>query len=255
MAYLDRLIETGVIGDNVLPCSALGGMPILVVAMKEDRWASAQRHLASVGLTPVNRCHAVVGRTIDPDTVRRAGIIPHHFDVFGARTAQPGTIGCMLSHLCIWRWFLTRTTYPYIVVTEEDLRPDQRIVSQHESVPRYVAQAVRAMQSDWCVLYLGSCLDDCRNYVPVPGVPHLVRTSRSLCTHAYVISRRGAQRFLDNLPMVAGIDSDMHFIARTQHLPVYATTPSLFWQAVDEFPSLIRSAESSDANCTQCAAD
>ena len=57
--------------------------------------------------------------------------------------------------------------------------------------------ALKDADKDWDMVFLGRCFDDCKRDEVV--AKWLVRPKAPKCLHAYALTRRGAQKFLDGL--------------------------------------------------------
>ncbi len=210
--------------------------------------------MAKAGIDNPNRFSAVVGKNINDLEVVNSGVISKLYDRRAPKEVRPGTIGCLLSHVLLWQWLLA-SPYEYLAIFEDDATLDVKITTTNQ-VPEYVHNSINQLNirtnKGWGVFYLGSCIDDCHKYIPVSEIPNLVQTVRSFCTHAYIISRKGAETFLGNMPFVSGIDTDMIDISMRENLPNFATNPSLFWQDVVNFASDIRDSKLAQSNSQQC---
>ena len=228
--------------------------PVFVISMPNAKGklklANAQKLLTQCGLENSNHLLAVVGKTIAPQDALEAGIISKQFDLGAPIEVLSGTIGCMLSHMAFWTWLVNQNTYDHAVIFEDDIMLDAR-VTNNQQIPQYINAAIKAMPEDWSVLFLGSCICDCEQYVP-QSIPYLVKTERSLCTHAYVVSKHGARTFLANLPQEKGVDTFMHVVAQQMHMQCFDTNPSWFWQDVAQFKSDIRNSTMAATNNQQC---
>jgi GR25 family glycosyltransferase involved in LPS biosynthesis len=168
-------------------------------------------------------------------------IIKHNFTTFYRYFGPKGSIGCALSHINVWKTFL-KTNKKYAVVFEDDiiLNDSDRMLS--ELIPFYIQQTPK----DFDILYLGSLgsdntpnfftismnllnmsakFKDINNYIKCPEV--------ALATHAYVISRGGAQKLLENLhgKVHNHIDYCIQNLYSKGILNNYITKPRLLYQS------------------------
>ena len=98
------------------------------------------------------------------------------------REITAGEIGCALSHLSIWKEAFVKG-YQNILILEEDFK-----------VLRPWNESEVQTQQEWGLFYLG------RNRVgeDLEDVSeHIVKPGYSYCTHAYMLSRMGIQRLLE----------------------------------------------------------
>ncbi len=248
--YLDSLIRERNL-ENV-PTSAYFGVPVFIVSMHPERFNHANKLLESLGVDNVQLLDAVVGKNTDMAHVEQVGVIT----ALCVEQQPKGAVGCLLSHVILWKWLIDRPDIPYIITFEEDIGLDPILMKNDKYfLQNYVSKAVRTeMASDWLILYLGSCGDDCKNFSRVSAKnDFLNRTPSSFCTHAYAISQLGARTFLSRLPFDTSVDTIINRIYNTDNLKAYATKPCFFWQDAARWPSDIRAQENTIHNITQCA--
>jgi len=137
----------------------------------------------------------------------------------GRRTTEgipsKGAIGCSLSHILIWRLFLT-TDKPYCLVLEDDVKVNKAALE---------AEVGSILKTDFDVGMIGYS-------VPL-GLPLSRRPDNSIITwpqgqcfygsHAYVLTRRGAEILLkDALPIQMQIDFYIQAVSTFSKLRVYS---------------------------------
>jgi len=130
---------------------------------RTDRWESFVSHAKEVGI-PYNRVSAY-----EPTEDEMEGI-----------PIRSGLYGCNMSHLRIWREFL-ETDEPYLWVLEDD--------------SRQVRTWDRKMPDSFDLFYLG-CNDNTSGAIVGKNQGRYHKVVRVLTTHAYIISRRGAEKAL-----------------------------------------------------------
>jgi GR25 family glycosyltransferase involved in LPS biosynthesis len=161
-----------------------------------------------------------------------------------------GEIGCLLSHVILWEKVATDPTLNRIAIFEDDARThlDGTTVDRHVTeLYQYLSQE-NIPEPD--VLYLGKALDDCLNYEKVVG--HVYRSVHPLCLHAYIITKKGAQRLLDMAPYLEAIDIiPIRAIAKGK-IDTMVFHPSLFFQDIFGTTSNLRQLKRALNNTTEC---
>lgn len=177
----------------------------------------------------------------------------------GPRTMTAGEVGCALSHVALWRKLTDaangRETSPCMLVLEDDA-----VLTRKRGNSRFVEaldEAWKKMPDDWGMLYLGFSSRGERSYISEDSKPYSVvpkdacqRPDRQRAfdshsqvqlykpeygyhTHAYVITKAAAQRFLAHLPVQGPIDvwlADNNWF----DIPIYcAVIPNEGWKRED----------------------
>lgn len=217
-------------------------LPINVINLDKDttRWETLVQDLTNKGVQPaaIQRLPAVYGKTLSKSellarTTRKARI-----------WCTPGMIGCYLSHVKFWTKVMSsESKHEYQMVLEDDA-----VVS--DDFEARALQMVEELQSNpdtrdqWDVLLLGafSCVHPERKYgiyrlqAGLLGggrkqrrvseniqVPH-----RPLGTHAYILSKRGAQKLMQRASKATWhVDCVMWGI---KELDLYICDPMLVFQ-------------------------
>jgi GR25 family glycosyltransferase involved in LPS biosynthesis len=168
-------------------------------------------------------------------------IIKHHFTTFYRFFGPKASIGCALSHLYVWKTFL-KTHIKYAIVFEDDIILDDITYNLSEVIRIHVQQTPQ----DFDILYLGALGSDntpnfftlsmsllnmsaeyknINDYVEQPSV--------ALATHAYVISRSGAEKLVKNLD--GNIHNHIDYCIQNLYsqgiLNNYITKPRLLYQS------------------------
>lgn len=144
-----------------------------------------------------------------------------------------GEVACYLSHTEVLRHMLTQARWDTLLVLEDDAVPSAHFSWQRVKV---CMAEVNHVDRDWDLLYLGVCWDLCAQRRTVS--PHCVQTFFPGCTHAYIVSRRGAERLLRLLsPIRNTLDRSIKHAARRGELRCYASSQNLFVQDREELPS------------------
>lgn len=174
----------------------------------------------------------VRGSTASEDVIR-AGV-SKLYAAIGPKSA----IGCALSHMNAWRAFLATDDAEALVVEDDVVFEDgwkARLDETLRYVPAYDVLYLGCFGCDaaersalWpvigTVLRLGVNAQEVNEYVRVPDL--------AFANHAYVVSRRGAQRLLDELygKLDNHIDFCIQKLARAGKLDRYVMTPRVAYQ-------------------------
>ncbi|CAE6521977.1 unnamed protein product [Rhizoctonia solani] len=100
------------------------------------------------------------------------------------------------------------------------------------------------LPKDWDIVMLGHCMSDENENPPVRGHPHLHPSKHVLCTHAYAISRAGAQRLVRYLrtPLFAFSRPIDHAIQHFNHhkiLNIYSVEPAVVIQTKNTVSDIV----------------
>ncbi len=121
------------------------------------------------------------------------------------KTAKPtlGEIGCAMSHVYLWKKLL-QSKSPFAIVFEDDAIIKGNLERYEREVGRFLSREIHFLSvnsdlpqklKDWDYLHLGACKKTpLENYI-LP--PFLSQSDFQYCTHAYVVSRRGATKLLN----------------------------------------------------------
>lgn len=197
------------------------------LASRTDKWDDFQRFASNVSpdfLERIERFNAVDGSEyqvcddiqIEWDATTNAKYSPKEEP--GIRTMLIGEIGCALSHIALWRR-LAASDDTHALILEDDCG----FVSGRRGRDRFAtafARAWRELPQDWAIFYLGFSSRGERQYVkkyPLEATPTIQRDNFDVevdiyspeygyHTHAYMITKAGAQCLLENLPVCGPID-------------------------------------------------
>lgn len=154
-----------------------------------------------------------------------------------------GEIACALSQEAVLRKFI-ETGKSSMIMFEDDNIPftykfykKNKISLNH--IKKYIKKAYNMLPSDWDVLYLGRCWDNCGRNIKINK--YLYKTHRTLCHHAIAFSRQGAIRVLEAIshPLQRPID---HIVARLTtrgEIDSYATIIPIFYQNREKMKSTV----------------
>ncbi|WP_180897589.1 glycosyltransferase family 25 protein [Martelella soudanensis] len=178
---------------------------MLIYAINLRQHADRRKHLAdafgAAGLN-VEWIEAVDGRTVCGDEIVSRGSYPKA----GSHALTPTQYGCYLSHVKCWQAFL-ETEAPLVAIFEDD-------VHLAEDIGVFLEQAESWFPEDGDIVKLETCLQ------PVRLESHPADTvfgrglfrlqARHLGAAAYILSRKGAHKLLENSDKLAmGVDAAM----------------------------------------------
>ena len=178
-------------------------MLIYVISLLQH--ADRREHLAgafdAAGLR-AEWIEAVDGRTVALDEIVRRGSYPRA----GSHALTPTQYGCYLSHVKCWQAFL-ESGAPLVAIFEDD-------VHLAEDIGVFLEQAESWFPEDADVVKLETCLQPVRlescSVDTVFGRELFRLRSRHLGAAAYILSRKGARKLLENSDKLAmGVDAVM----------------------------------------------
>lgn len=192
------------------------GLVVINLDRSVERLAHVQAQLAAHGFA-FHRLAATDARTLS------AADRDHYYSEALNRTRyhkqlSSGEIACYISHIGAWRLLLA-SPWDYAVILEDDVRLDAQFGPA-------LAQ-IALLPADWDVIKLGSishkpifkkrALTDALSLCVYAKVP--------ICTHAQVISRRGATKLLAHaVPFGRPVDVDIQYVWES-NLIVYGLEP------------------------------
>ncbi|TAE24777.1 MAG: glycosyltransferase family 25 protein [Cytophagales bacterium] len=162
-----------------------------------------------------------------------------------------GEIACALSHRAIYDEVI-RESYERVLIFEDDVVPffDQL---------HHTADILNQLPDQWDLAYLGYTKNEelnakqsrkqwfynlisplgllrwsrreASNYLPRPYSPNLRRAGLHDCTHAYAVTRAGAEKLRQaQTPLLASADSIISVLTLNNQLDAYVSVPVLFGQ-------------------------
>jgi hypothetical protein len=141
-----------------------------------------------------------------------------------------GQLACHLSHLSVMEQFL-KTNYKYCLIFEDDLKKPKKI-----DYNLYIHKILDYIDKDTDLIYLGSCFNSCSRDQQTQ-FKGLKRCFRPLCRHAYIVSKEGATKILDNyntIPQLEAGDLTIGGMILNNQLKSYCSVPPLFFQNREE---------------------
>lgn len=164
-----------------------------------------------------------------------------------------GEIACSLSHRQLYETILEKG-WQHTLVFEDDVVPDFKQLAALE-------KALSELPADWDLVYLGYLKNETaslsrrlkiawyrlqalfgfcnvpasylRHWLPRPYRAHLLKAGFHDCTHAYAVSRRGAEKLLaEQRPVIHRADNALSALVLKNELNAFITRPSLFHQQI-----------------------
>lgn len=153
---------------------------------------------------------------------------------------SPGEYGCLISHKTLWERVANDDTLNKVIIFEDDADISDKLIDNMGKAAQLIKHYVTKYSYD--IFYLGKCLDRCDMHISQgQGV---VRSFKPLCAHAYVITKQGAKKLLEQLETDEfrhTSDVLINLAIKNQNMLVYAAHPSIFNQNTSSFDSNMRS--------------
>lgn len=142
-----------------------------------------------------------------------------------------GRIACHLSHMKTLQTFL-KSNNKNCLILEDDIK-----ITDSQQTLDTLNKVLNSLPKNWEYVNLGRCWDHCHKDKPVNK--WLVKSQNPLCRHAYLVSRRGAQKILDYCLPMKGYAGDIHYteMVRKGLLNAYSTKIQIFFQNRKQFGS------------------
>eukprot|EP00536_Pseudo-nitzschia_multiseries_P004115 jgi/Psemu1/9282/gm1.9282_g len=184
-----------------------------------ERWEMVVSELVAKGVPEelIKRVPAVNGRKLS-DTGLRANTTS-----IARMVCTPGTIGCFLSHRKVWEG-TSEGPEPYRLVLEDDVVVSDNFTEKVAEVVREIDEICQETRDgNWDVIFLGAlgCVHPDGKYGlnriaaffagggrqprrTLEGAPHCHVPRRPLGAHAYIVSKRGANKLLEGCYRASG---------------------------------------------------
>ena len=223
-------------------------IPVYVINLKHesDRMKNTLNECRKNGLTRVKRINAVYGKELKPREIEKnSSFMCSKFCTFS-------TIGCAMSHKKAWETFL-RSGNELGLIFEDDIYIDN--INFKEELKK----KLNNVPNDFDILFLG-CAVGCKKSESSLNVDNLVcgalynnkgykRINKDIIIpetplglHAYIISRKGAQKLLSSIANTKIYTHlDVQLLIEGRDLKVYASNPLLVYQKVSTETSSISS--------------
>ena len=183
---------------------------------RPDRWATFKRDADAAGIN-VMRLPAVDAKEFDAVTHPSVSLLTAHNIKNKVRRAHyeidtGGAVGASLSHIKAWN-YLKNGSAPALIVFEDDA---QIPIDFHERLARLVSE----LPADWdFITFYNTVFLTSRGCHPDPTAAPLQSCTGLMGAHAYMISRRGAERLLARAyPIELHVDAYIAFMARLGHI-------------------------------------
>ncbi len=123
------------------------------------------------------------------------------FESLNVWTGGPGQKGCAASHLLVWEDFLAHSDKDYLFVAEDDMLPHSHFA---DLFPLYWDKTPESFD----IVMVGNQMD----YHSPSRRERFVVSVPSFCTHAYIISKKGARKLLDLYRSLSREETNVHVI-------------------------------------------
>lgn len=214
-------------------------IPMYVINLRhrKDRLATFMKEIATSGLeaAAVTRFEAINSKAFNNDDIRQLLSTTAYLKlVQGGITRDSheeltlGAVGCYASHLEVMRRFLL-TNNKYCMIFEDDCVL-KRNSAAHIS---RVFDKLKTNEPDFDMLLLGSLVPPPSDVYAHPSVQsdEYVRIQRFYGMHAYIVSRKGAERILKTgMPITQQIDSQVSDLSAADSIKVYLMVPMTAFQ-------------------------
>lgn len=201
--------------------------PVYVISLESpsgrERMHALSSHLADLGI-PYTIQPGVDGRALSATERHRLATATCR------AVCTPSTIGCAASHALVWQR-VVRGSAPYAIVLEDDVAfVDDAVAHLDAVLPR--------LPADLDVLFLGCFLCASGADSIAPHEQGVVPVRQFAGTHAYLVTRRGAQTLLDHaFPVKFHVDTTMSVLAASGLLRAYALRSDIAHQRGGETTS------------------
>ena len=183
---------------------------------RPDRWATFKRDADAAGIN-VMRLPAVDAKEFDAVTHPSVLLLTAHNIKNKVRRAHyeidtGGAVGASLSHIKAWN-YLKNGSAPALIIFEDDA---QIPLDFQERLTRLVTE----LPADWdFITFYNTVFLTNRGCAPDPTAAPLQSCTGLMGAHAYMISRRGAERLLARAyPIELHVDAYIAFMARLGHI-------------------------------------
>jgi GR25 family glycosyltransferase involved in LPS biosynthesis len=177
----------------------------ITLERRMDRWKRFQDQ-SGIDPLPLKRFLGVDGKTIDLSTDTRVTTLTKRNILTKSRRSHEeldsiGGVGCALSHIAVWQW-LVNSEHDMVLVFEDDAVVPPNFVSRANSCIQQ--SMILKDPKKWDVWLLGGIWDD---LTTIPGESTTIRIGSYVLFHAYVITKRAATIFLQDVyPIHSHID-------------------------------------------------
>lgn len=159
-------------------------------------------------------------------------------------------IGCLLSHVMLWEKVATDPKLNRIAIFEDDARTHVEASTVFQLLTDLYSYLQQQNIEEPDMLYLGKALDDCMSYEKVWG--NVYRSKHPLCLHAYIMTKKGAQKLLKLAPYNLAIDLVPIRATEAGVINIMAFHPSIYFQDVFGTTSNLRKLEGAINHTSEC---
>jgi len=186
------------------------------LARRPDRWAIFSDHASAADINVVH-LPAVDAKEFDAVTHPAVSLLTAHNIKHKVRRAHyeidtAGAVGCTLSHIKAWNYLLNSNARALVVFEDDAIIPP-------DFKARF-ARVVAELPAEWDVLtFYNTEFLSGRGCKPDPKTAPLESCTGLMGSHAYLVSRRGAQCLLARAyPIELHVDAYIAFMARLGHI-------------------------------------
>lgn len=208
-------------------------IPIVVISLdrRPDRWAAFLQRAESANIQhKVQRLSAVDANDFVAHEHPGVSLFAAHNIKHKTRRAHheidmPGAIGCSLSHFKAWKTLLDSSA-PALIIFEDDSTVPVDFKRRMEKLLTELPESCDVV-SFYNTTYKGGSTGCSKKTADVPWQ----KCTSLIGSHAYMVTRRGAQRLLDKAyPIELHVDAYIAFMSRMDFI-------SLLWNPVMQIPA------------------
>jgi GR25 family glycosyltransferase involved in LPS biosynthesis len=177
----------------------------ITLERRQDRWRRFQDQSGIQGLD-LKRFLGVDGKTLDlKSDPRVTTLTKRNISIKKRRSHEEldtiGGVGCALSHIAVWQWLVDNDQEMVLVFEDDAVVPPDFIERANECIKN--SQILKDPKK-WDMWLLGGKWED---LTQIPGEKDVVRIDAFVLFHAYVITKRCAKKFLNDVyPIHCHID-------------------------------------------------
>ncbi len=168
----------------------------------------------------------------------------------GMHFLSKGEIGCLLSHVTLWEKVATDPKFNRIAIFEDDARTHVEASTVYQLLTDFYSYLQQQNIEEPDMLYLGKALDNCMEYEKVWG--NVYRSTHPLCLHAYIMTKKGAQKLLQLAPFNQAIDLVPIRATEAGVIKIMAFHPSLYFQDIFGTTSNLRKIHGAMNHTSEC---
>src|SRR3989442_3393968 len=166
---------------------------VINLKKRNDRWKTINDKFKNTNLK-LERWDAVYGKELSSEYINQ------HTTDFCRNFCSNGMIGCWLSHYNLWK-HIVNNNLDNVLILEDDAEPINEYNNKIQGV-------LASIPGDYDLVYLG-CMGSCsvsghmytkiiygkenKNYNEKLMIP-----TRPMCTHAYLLSNKGAKKLIES---------------------------------------------------------